>query len=380
MVSAILACAGNGSRAGFGYNKLLKPLNGVPVFAKTLYAFLFHPSVDEIIVVCNAEDEREFSTIAENMGADAIFVRGGDTRSKSVYAGVTAAKGDVVIIHDGARPFVSARLISDCIASALNYGSGVACVPSTDTIARVSFDGQDKFIISADRNGTYAVQTPQAFKKDLLLKAFSLDDGSTEFTDESGLFAKYAGRCRVVEGETANKKLTHPQDFLTYGEMRAGTGFDLHKLVYGRPLILGGVEIKHDKGLLGHSDADVLLHAIMDALLSSAALGDIGKLFPDTDPRYEGISSAILYSRVIKLLKENCYTVKNISAVIMAEKPKLSSYTATISKNIADLTGIPPNDVGITCTTLEGIGLVGREEGIAVQAYCLTEKRAKNEN
>ncbi len=375
MVSAILACAGSGDRANFGYNKLLKPVDGIPVFAKTLYTFVTHPLIDEIIVVCAEQDERTFSDLAERIGAEAIFVRGGKTRSESILAGVKAASGDVVVTHDGARPFVSARVISDCITSAVKYGSGVACVPATDTIAQISYDGKEKLIVSAGRENLYNVQTPQAFKKDLILKAFSLDDGSVKFTDESGLFAKYIGRCHLVDGDTDNKKLTYAEDFSPSGNLRAGTGFDLHRLTEGRKLFLGGIEIPHAKGLLGHSDADVLLHAIMDALLSSASLGDIGKLFPDTAPEYEGISSEILYAEVIKKLRENGFEVVNISAVIMAEKPRLSSYTATIAKNIARLSGINEKEVGISCTTLEGIGVVGREEGIAVQAYCLTRNK-----
>lgn len=374
--SAVLACGGSGSRAGFGRNKLLETVDGVACFTKTLYVFSSHPDIDEIIVVCAENDEEAFSAEAKKLGAKVKFVRGGKTRFESVENGVLAAKGDIVALHDGARPFVSASLISACVESAKKYGSGVACVPPTDTVAAIAYDGDDRLIVSAGRKNLYAVQTPQVFRKDDLLRAYSLcGESFGDFTDESGLFAKYIGRCRLVDGEISNKKLTYSDDFAPSSGLRVGTGFDLHRLVEGRKLILGGVEIPHSKGLLGHSDADVLLHAIMDALLSSASLGDIGKLFPDTDAAYEGISSVVLYKKVKALLEENGYAIRNVSAVIMAQKPKLSPYRESITRNIAELSGISESSVGVTCTTLEGIGVVGREEGIAVQAYCLTEKK-----
>lgn len=374
MISAILVCAGKGERANFGFNKLLKEIDGVPVFGKTLYAFSSREDIDEIIVVCSAADEDAFSAIAKKLGAKVVFVRGGADRSSSVLAGIKAAKGDITIIHDGARPFVTQKVISDCLSSAARYGSGVACVTPTDTIAQTAFDGDDEYIISASRANVYNVQTPQAFDRASLLKAFALKKENETFTDESGLYAKYIGRCKVSAGDKDNRKLTLPEDFAPHGNLRAGVGFDLHRLVEGRKLILGGIEIPNPKGLLGHSDADVLLHAVSDALLSSASKGDIGKLFPDTDPKYEGISSVTLFNEVKTILEESGYKIVNVSAVIMAQKPKLSPYTAAITKNLAALCGIDESRVGITCTTLEGLGIVGREEGIAVNAYCLTEK------
>lgn len=375
MISAILVCAGKGKRADFGFNKLLKEVDGVTVFERTLYAFSSHPSIDEIIVVCAEEDEAAFKSIAEKLGAKAKFTRGGKDRSDSVLNGITAANGDIVLIHDGARPFVSAKIISDCVNSAIGFGSGVACVPATDTVAKISYDGEERYIVSAARDNIYKVQTPQAFDKKSLLKAFSLKGDGESFTDESGLYAKYIGRCRAVQGEERNRKLTRAEDFAPAENLRAGVGFDLHKLVAGRKLILGGVEIPHDKGLLGHSDADVLLHAICDALLSSASLGDIGKHFPDTDEKYKDVSSVLLFNKVKEMLEEKGYKIVNVSAVIMAQKPKLSPFVKKITENVASLCGVTPDRAGITCTTLEGIGIVGREEGIAVTAYCLTEKR-----
>ena len=376
MVSAIITCAGSGERAGFGYNKLLKDIGGITPFEKTLSVFSLSGVIDEIIVVCSKEDEPIFKEKCRYRSINAVFVVGSTTRCGSVENGLNAAKGDIVLIHDGARPFVSERIIRDCVLAAEKYGSAITAIPVTDTICESAEENGEKVIISSSRKNKYAAQTPQAFKTELIRKAFSMIKTDEEFTDESGIFTKYIGKCHIVGGETANKKLTYPEDFsvLQSGNLFVGTGFDLHLLAENRKLILGGIEIPHDKGLLGHSDADVLTHAVMDALLSSAALGDIGKLFPDTDEKYKGISSVILYNEVMRLLQKNGYKVVNVSAVIMAQKPKLSPYRAIIAKKVAALSGVKESDVGITCTTLEGIGTVGREEGIAVQAYCLTEK------
>ncbi len=376
MVSAIITCAGSGARAGFGYNKLLKDIGGITPFEKTLSAFSQSGVIDEIIVVCSKEDEHIFKEKCRYKSINTTFATGSATRCGSVKNGLDAAKGDIVLIHDGARPFVSERIIKSCVSAAEKYGSAITAVPVTDTICETAKENGETVIISSSRKNKYAAQTPQAFKTELIKKAFSLAKDGEEFTDESGIFTKYIGKCHIVEGETANKKLTYPEDFsvMQSGNLFVGTGFDLHLLVENRKLILGGIEIPHDKGLLGHSDADVLTHAIMDAMLSSASLGDIGRHFPDTDEKYKGISSMVLLENVVEILNKSGYKLVNVSAVIQAQKPKLAKYVDTIRLNLARALGVNESAVGITCTTLEGIGIVGREEGIAVQAYCLTQK------
>ena len=371
-VSAIIACAGSGLRAGFGFNKLLKDLGGVTPIEKCLSAFIESGVIDEFIITCRKEDESAFKEIALRLGVSPKFVEGGSTRSLSVKAGLNAVTGEVVVIHDGARPFVSPEIIRSSVSSAEEFGSGVAAIPAVDTICDCEVSPDGVFGRNSSRQGKYLVQTPQTFKTELIKKAYSSTDDYSRFTDESGLFAEFIGKFRVIDGSYDNVKLTYKKDFAP--SLRCGTGFDLHRLVEGRKLILGGVEIPHDKGLLGHSDADVLTHAIMDALLSSAALGDIGKHFPDTDMRYKGISSMKLLDEVLDLLKKSGYKPVNVTAVIMAEKPKLAKYVLRIRENLAAALALPLGDVGLTCTTLEGIGTVGREEGIAVQAHCLTEK------
>ncbi|MBO4323076.1 MAG: 2-C-methyl-D-erythritol 2,4-cyclodiphosphate synthase [Clostridia bacterium] len=373
-VTALITCAGSGERAGFGFNKLLKDTGGVTPFERCLSAFISSSAIDEYIVTCRKEDESAFRSLSKKLGVSPIFVLGGETRALSVKAGLETVTGDIVVIHDGARPFVTEEIIRSSIESAKKYGSGIAAVPATDTIGESEKTADGVFLVRSFRAGKYYIQTPQTFKTELIKKAYASTDDYSRFTDDSGIYCEYIGNCRIVEGSIVNKKLTFKEDFGSSGSLRAGTGFDLHKLVEGRKLILGGIEIPHTKGLLGHSDADVLTHAIMDALLSAASLGDIGRHFPDTDPAYKGISSIILLERVMELLKKSGYKPINVTAVIMAEKPKLSPYVEKIRANLAKYLGLDETDVGITCTTLEGIGTVGREEGIAVQSYCLTEK------
>lgn len=299
---------------------------------------------------------------------------GGSTRSLSVLEALNAASGDMVLIHDGARPFVTEKIIDECINGVLSFGSAIAALPCVDSIAELDENGN---VIQCSRARKCAVQTPQAFFTEDILRAYDLAarNGELEaFTDESGIYSRYIRPAHAVEGDIKNKKLTYPEDFLPLGGLRAGTGFDLHRLERGRKLILGGVEIPHDKGLLGHSDADVLTHAVMDALLSAAALRDIGYYFSDKDEKYKDICSLVLLKEVLRLLKDEGYAPHNVSAVIQAQKPKLSPYVNEIRAKLAAELNLPLSAVGIGCTTLEGIGIVGREEGIAVTACCTIKR------
>ena len=367
-VTAIITCAGSGTRAGFGYNKLLKDLGGITPFEKCVEAFAGVKKIDRIIITCQECDLEIFKQKCIGLNVDADLVIGGSTRTESV-ANALALVGDddAVLIHDGARCFISREIIENCINSVVNFGTGIVAIPTTDTIAETDGKGN---ILSTSRKNKYSVQTPQGFIAKELKKAYSMIKEGEEFTDESGLYAKYVGSPKIVEGSPLNKKLTTPEDFTVAENVYVGTGFDLHVFEVGRKLILGGIEIPHDKGLLGHSDADVLTHAIMDAMLSSASLGDIGRHFPDTDQQYKGISSMKLLEEVVKLIRKSGYKLKNVSSVIMAQKPKLAKFVDSIRDNLALALGVEKSCVGITCTTLEGIGTVGREEGIAVQSYC----------
>ena len=366
--TAIITCAGKGTRDGFDKNKLLKLTGGITYLEKCVQVFLNCTAVDEIILTSSPTDYDEICKIAKNFDKKTTVILGGDTRTQSVQNALNACNTDIVLIHDGARPFVTQEIILDCISSVKNYGSGIACTPVVDTLA-VEEDGN---IIRTERAGRYLVQTPQGFLlKDILFAYSQIKEGEA-FTDDSGVYSKYIKPARISLGSPENKKLTYSADFKD--DILVGTGFDLHRLAENRKLILGGIEVPHTKGLLGHSDADVLTHAIMDAILSALSLGDIGKHFKDTDPQWKDISSIYLLKKVLEMIHAEGYKVRNVSAVIMAQKPKLSTFTDEISTNLAQVIHIDKKRMGITCTTLEGVGLVGREEAIATQAYCMLEK------
>lgn len=401
-VSLVLVCAGKGERAGFSANKLLEKFNGKTVAEITFDRFFKSGVIDEFIVVVSESDYEIFDKI---FNKKATVVIGGNTRGESVLNGVKATGGDIVLIHDGARPFVTEKVIKSCLESVYLHRSGIAAVRSVNTVSVA--DGET-IVKTVGKDDVYEIQTPQGFYKEDIIKAFSLakDDGLS-FSDESGLYLKYIGKPFISNGDKNNVKLTVKDDFIkakrqlseeaeetvsrtspllpeinlngtstvNYKDLRTGTGFDCHKLVPGRKFVLGGVTIPHEKGLLGHSDADVLTHAIMDALLSAAGLRDIGYYFPDSDDKYLGISSVLLLEQVLGMLEENGFAVHSVSATVMAEKPKLKDYIPIIKQNLCDVLKIPTGNFGLGATTLEGLGFVGREEGVCVYASAVIVKK-----
>ncbi len=360
-VSLILTCAGKGERAGFEKNKLLVDFGGETCLSRVFSAFENSHLIDEFIITAAEKDSEEINA---SFGKKAKIVLGGATRTESVKKGLAAATGDVVLIHDGARPFVTQKIIADCILSAQTFGSGITAIRSKDTVLKSEENPE-----YLGKDDIYIVQTPQAFIMEEIKRAYAMA-GNTVFNDDGEVYAKYIRPVKLVEGDSKNVKLTFKEDFEALGSplYRFGTGFDCHKLVEGRPLILGGITIPHDKGLLGHSDADALTHAIMDAILSALSLRDIGYHFPDTDPKYKGANSITLLKEVLSMIDEKGYKVSSVSAVIMAEKPKLLSFIPKINENLANVIGIPADKIGIGATTLEGLGFVGREEGICTHA------------
>lgn len=362
-VSLILTCAGKGERACFDKNKLLVKINGSTTLERALSPFIKSGLIDEYIVTSSKNDFDEISSILPEY---VKVVLGGQTRTESVKNALEQVSGDIVLIHDGARPFLSQRIIKDCINTANKFGSGITAVPSRDTIAKGSYEIGGYL----GKDGLFIIQTPQAFKTEEIKKAYLLA-GNKSFNDDGEVYKAFIKDPEIVNGDYSNVKLTFKEDFemlKTVHNVKVGTGFDCHKLVEGRKLILGGIEIPHDKGLLGHSDADVLTHAIMDALLSCAGLRDIGYYFPDTDEKYKGAYSIDLLKEVVRMIKEKGYTINNVSAVIMAEKPKLLKHIPNICTNLASVLNISIDDLGIGATTLEGLGFVGREEGICVSS------------
>lgn len=367
MITAIITAAGSGSRSGFEFNKVFFKLpSGKTVLESAAAPFDEASEITEIIFTAAANDVEKIELAASKLSTKTKVVVGGETRSQSVRNALKEASGEIVLIHDGARPFVDRETVEACIRDVLTYGSSVIVTDCVNTVGELDGD----YIVRSSRADRCEIQTPQGFyKKDLEL-ACDRANGDYSFTDESSLYCKYIGKAHATKGSPKNVKLTHPEDFAKLTACRSGTGYDLHVLTEGRKLVIGGVTVPHDKGLLGHSDADVLIHAIMDAILSAAGLRDIGYYFSDKDPAYEGICSMTLLAKVNDMIADRGYKVNNISAVIMAEKPKLNPFVPEMRNNVAATLGINYDDVGISCTTSERVGFIGREEGIAVAATC----------
>lgn len=367
-VTAILVAAGASRRMGF--DKLSHRLpDGRTVLQASVQAFDSHPDVSQIILV--AGQNREMcDALAAQCRKDARVVDGGATRADSVRAGLAAATGELVAIHDAARPFVSRDLISYTLAAAAECGAAAPAVAVKDTI-KLAENGLVQQ--TPDRSRLFAVQTPQCFCREKYRQALELvtADRASAVTDDCSLFELAGFPVRLTQGDYENIKITTVEDLKGESRMRIGHGYDVHRLVEGRKLILGGVDIPYAKGLLGHSDADVLLHAISDALLGAAALGDIGKHFPDNDPQYEGADSLMLLGKVGELLHGAGYTVGNIDATILCQAPKLLPHIPAMRKNIAAALGIDVEAVSVKATTEEKLGFTGAGEGIAAHAVAL---------
>ncbi len=382
---AIVLAAGCGKRMQAGENKVFLPLCGVPVLCRSVRAFL--GLCDKLVLVVKPEEEqkaRELLTAHGLMNTVSAIVYGGADRQDSVKNGLSllSKEESVVLIHDAARPLVTKEIVECAIASVREHGTGVAAVSVKDTIKQV--DRQNRAVTTPDRSGLRAVQTPQGFLKSILLAAHrNAEKMGIAATDDAGLVEAMGFPVQLTDGSYDNLKITTPED-LSIAEtllkrregiqipiMRIGQGYDVHQLVAGRKLILCGVEIPHETGLLGHSDADVALHALMDALLGAAALGDIGKHFPDSDASYKGISSLLLLTHVVSLVNERGFMVGNVDVTIVAQRPKIAPYIAAMRENVAKALDLPQERVNIKATTTERLGFEGEEKGISAQAVCL---------
>ena len=371
-VTAILVAAGASRR--MGYDKLSVRLpGGQTVLEASLAAFAAHPAVDQIVLVAGA-NLPACRALAARCAKPCTAVPGGETRADSVRAGLWEAEGELVAIHDAARPFVSAAVITAALTEAAAGGAAAPAVPVKDTIKVAAPDG--RVIRTPDRTQLYAVQTPQCFSRALYLQALEAVQGEAAHlvTDDASLFELAGLPVRLTRGEYANLKITTQEDLKGETAMRIGHGYDVHRLGAGRRLILGGVEIPYEKGLLGHSDADVLLHAVADALLGAAALGDIGKHFPDTDPRYKGADSRKLLSEVGALLAKEGYRPCNIDATVLCQAPKLAPYIPEMRQNIAAALGLDVGCVSVKATTEEHLGFTGAGDGIAAHAVAMIER------
>ena len=382
-VSAVLVAAGSSTRMGF--DKLSFDLGGETVLHRSIRAFEQDPLVTEIVLV--AGKNRAF---VEQQAADCTkpvqIVTGGTTRAESAKNGVLAAAGELVAVHDAARPFVSQAVITAALEAAARCGAAAPAVPVKDTI-KAAARGNGKTVPDAclvyttpDRSTLYAVQTPQCFDRAAYLAALEeLDEEKARLvTDDCSLFELTGRTVQLTQGDYANYKITTREDLprpeqKEEHKMRIGHGYDVHRLVEDRKLILGGVEVPFEKGLLGHSDADVLTHAVMDAVLGAAALGDIGQHFPDNDPAYAGADSLKLAGHVAQILKEHGYRIGNIDATLLCQRPKLAPYIPAMRQNLADAFGLPVDAVSVKATTEEHLGFTGEGLGIAAHAVALIE-------
>ena len=378
---AVIVAAGRGLRAGLGVNKVFHPVRGRSVLARCLDAFERSGRFDGIVLVLSEEDEERYAQLAASEGPFVLVRRiahGGETRRDSVCNGLLALPEDtgIVAIHDAARPFVSAGVIDATLESARACGSGVISTPVVDTIKQIGPDGT---VMSLDRSALRAVQTPQSFDYRRILDAhLRAREEHLSATDDAALYEHYYGDLRLVTAPDAeeNRKLTTALDFKALKphrapEIRVGQGYDAHRLAEGRRLMLCGVEIPFEKGLDGHSDADVAIHALMDALLGAMGLGDIGRHFPDSDPKYKGADSMKLLEAVMDMVRERGYRVGNADVTIVTQRPKLQPYMADMRRNVAAGLGVEEDRVNVKATTTERMGFEGEGIGISAQAVAL---------
>jgi len=378
-IAAVIVAAGQSTR--FGAPKILTPVAGMPAILRSVRAFRAVPECAAIVLVINQSLQTDIASLLadDEPSAGVKLVPGGERRQDSVLAGLEAiGDADIVVIHDGARPLVTPQLIEATIA-AVRAGSeaAVAAVPVTDTLKRDSRSGVE----TVDRANLWRAQTPQAFRVDRLRKALAsaMERGLT-VTDEAMAIEMTGGSVTLVQGDEQNIKLTTPEDARVIEALasarpergqaivRTGIGYDVHRLVPGRPLVLGGIEIPFELGLEGHSDADVLLHAIADAMLGAAAMGDIGYHFPPSDESYRSISSITLLERSREIVAAAGYEIVNVDATIIAEDPKIGPHASRMRSVIADALLIDLGAVSLKATTNERLGFAGRREGIAAMA------------
>jgi len=374
-------------KAGIAKQYLL--LDGLPVLVHSLKAFEQALVINEIIVVVPEKDikfVREELIKKNDLKKVANVIAGGAQRQDSVRNGLAAIddKSDIVLVHDGVRPFVTEKMINEVVAAAKKDQAASIGVKAKDTIKETQDNGL--VVKTVQRQNIWLTQTPQAFPFAVLKKAYEAARSDNYYgTDDASLVERIGIKVKMIAGSYDNIKITTPEDLIiaeallrskSGGEMqmRVGCGYDSHRFVKGRKLVLGGAEIPFEKGLQGHSDADALIHAIGDALLGAAGAGDIGRHFPDTDPQYQDISSMLLLGRVREIITSKGFTVNNIDATIIMEKPKVAPFAAQIIANIAEALHLAVTDINIKAKTNEGMGFVGRGEGVAVSAVATLNK------
>jgi len=368
-VTALIVAAGKGERLGGGVPKQYRMLGGKPVLRWAAESLIGHPAVRSTrIVIAKGQQE---GALAALKGLDiGDLIEGGAERADSVQAGLAAVDGHAVLIHDAARPFCPAAVVDRLVAQLEFFDGATPVLAVGDTLARAGNTLEEPI----DRAGLVRVQTPQAFRLQELRRAYGLWSGHAP-TDETTVLRAAGMTVAAVEGDPALEKLTLPADFERAEQWlagrlspRTGMGFDVHAFAGQGPIMLGGIAIPHPRGLAGHSDADVVLHAITDALLGAGGLGDIGEHFPPSDPTWKGVSSDRFLRHAVDLLRSRGAIIDHVDCTVIAEEPKVGPHRTAMRARVAQIIGLSPESVSIKATTTESLGFTGRREGIAAQA------------
>ena len=385
-VTAIIAAGGRGVRFGTTIAKQLVPLAGQQVLQRSVAAFVRHEAISDLVVALPPAIAADVPSYLRDAPKPIAIVDGGERRQDSVANALSYVRDDtdIVVIHDAVRPLVTADVITRTIAAAAEHGAAIAAVPATDTVKR----GDDGGFVreTLPRGQIFLAQTPQAFRPSVLRAALAAAAGGADATDEATLVERAGHEVHLVQGDPRNLKITTPGDlemaeWLVRGDrpgsaalpvaLRIGNGYDLHRLVPGRPLVLGGVVIPFDRGLAGHSDADAVAHAVTDALLGACGAGDIGRHFPDTDPAWKDADSLALLAKAVRIVGAAGYGVINVDVVVIAERPKLAPHVDAMRANLAAAMSVSPGQISVKGKTNEGVGSVGAGESIAVHAVAL---------
>jgi 2-C-methyl-D-erythritol 4-phosphate cytidylyltransferase/2-C-methyl-D-erythritol 2,4-cyclodiphosphate synthase len=375
-VGVIIVAGGRGARVGAGLPKQLLEIGGRTILRRAIDAFDGHPQVDRIVVVLPSDLVTDAPRFIGATSRPCHVAAGGSTRHDSVRLGLKAmpAGPDVILVHDAARPFTSTELIGRVIAAAEDCGAAVPALPAGETVKRVDREGRLVRETIA-REEVWLAQTPQGFRRSVLEAAIA-GPGGAAATDDAMLVERAGLPVRVVPGEAANVKITTPDDLAAArarlsGPPRVGTGYDLHRLAPGRRLVLAGVEVVSDSGPLGHSDGDVICHAVVDAMLGAAAAGDIGRHFPDTDPRWKDAPGLDLVGRAKAIVDAAGLAISSVDVTVVLERPKLAPQVAAIVERLARALGVEPTRVSVKAKTNEGMDAVGRGEAIVAHAVAV---------
>ena len=379
----VVVAAGRGRRAGEGLPKQYRAIGGETLLARTLRSLLACPTISGVTTVIHPDDlalyEASVAPLSDGRLARAVF--GGQTRQDSVRLGLASLEGreagdTVVLIHDGARPFATPALVARLIEAARTNGAAVPGVAATDTFKQV--DAHERVVSTPDRASLRAVQTPQAFRLELIRRAHrrAAEAGRADLTDDAGVAEWDGHTVQIVEGEAGNMKVTTPEDFAKAEarllsdcpDVRIGQGYDVHAFTEGDHVWLGGCRIAHDRALLGHSDADVVLHAITDAILGAIADGDIGAHFPPSQERWKGAASDQFLVDAVARVRARGGFLAHLDATVVCEEPKIGPHREAMRVRIAEIAGLPVGRVAVKATTSERLGFTGRREGIAALA------------